>query len=66
MNNNFMELSDDTLDAVQGGVVIPRVYDGNLDKLLKDGHCTVEQVLRWNNLQSVDQLRSGMTLKLKF
>ncbi len=62
------KLNDDQLDAISGGSVIPyQVQPGDtLNALSQKFSVSVEQLMRWNNIQDPNMLLVGQQLKIKF
>ena len=62
------KLSTNELEEVTGGTVVPYIAKGNenMQELFKKNHCSEEQFLRWNNLQSLSQIQPGQKLIFKF
>ena len=61
-------ISDDELDSVSGGTRVPYVVKegDSLEELARKFHCTVEQIMRWNNIADRDQMLIGRKLIIKF
>ncbi len=61
-------LSDDQLDAIMGGTIIPYVVKqgDNLNALAEKYHVTVEQLMKWNNIKDPNFLTVGQQLKIKY
>jgi len=61
-------MSDEEMDAVSGGTILPyRVKPGDsLAEIAKKYHVTVDQLVRWNNIQDPSMLVVGQQLKIKF
>ena len=66
--NNKVVLNDEQMDAVTGGTILPyRVADRDtLEKIALKYHVTVEQLMKWNNIDDPGVLKEGMLLKIKF
>ncbi|MBQ6048112.1 MAG: LysM peptidoglycan-binding domain-containing protein [Oscillospiraceae bacterium] len=62
------KISDDELDSVSGGTRVPYVVKegDSLEDLAGKFHCTVEQIMRWNNIADRDQMLIGQKLIIKF
>ena len=62
------QLDSSQLDQVTGGTRIPYlVKDGDtLKDIAAKNNCTVEDILRWNNLKDTDKLLINQRLILKF
>ena len=62
------KISDDELDSVSGGTRVPYVVQegDSLEDLAGKFHCTVEQIMRWNNIADRDQMLIGQKLIIKF
>ncbi len=62
------KISDDELDSVSGGTRVPYVVKegDSLEDLAGKFHCTVEQIMRWNNIADRDQMLIGRKLIIKF
>ncbi len=63
-----VKITDNQLDAVSGGSVIPYiVQQGDTLKALADHyHVTVEELMKWNNIKDPNMLLVGQQLKIKF
>lgn len=61
-------MNDDQLDAVSGGSKIPyQVQPGDsLGAIAKKFNCTVEDLMRWNNIQNPNIITVGQQLTVKF
>ena len=71
MEEKYMEktkLNDSMLEQVDGGSQIPyQVQPGDtLETIARKSGVTVEQLVRWNNIQDVNVIPVGTTLKIKF
>ena len=68
MGIDKIAMNDDQLDAITGGSVLPyRVQPGDsLSVIAKKYNVTVEQLVRWNNIQDPNILTVGQQLKIKF
>lgn len=62
------KLNDSMLEQVDGGSQIPyQVQPGDtLETIARKSGVTVEQLVRWNNIQDVNVIPVGTTLKIKF
>lgn len=62
------KLNDSLLEQVDGGSQIPyQVQPGDtLETIAKKSGVTVEQLVRWNNIQDTNVIPVGTTLKIKF
>ena len=63
-----MAINDDQMDQITGGSILPyRVQPGDsLDDIAKKYHVTVDQLMKWNNLQGTSALQVGQQLKIRF
>ena len=63
-----MAMNDEQLDQVTGGTILPyRVKAGDsLASIAKKYNVTVEQLMKWNNIQDPNMLTIGQQLKIKF
>ena len=63
-----VSMNDDQMDQVTGGSILPyRVQPGDsLDDIAKKYNVTVDQLMKWNNLQGTAALTVGQKLKIKF
>lgn len=61
-------MSDDQLDVVNGGTIIPYVVKqgDNLNELAAKYHVSVEQLMKWNNIKDPNILTVGQQLKIKY
>ena len=61
-------MNDDMLDGVTGGSILPyRVQAGDsLNSIAKKYNVTVDQLIKWNNIQDPGMLTVGQQLKIKF
>ena len=61
-------MSDDQLDVVSGGTIIPYVVKqgDNLNELAAKYHVSVEQLMKWNNIKDPNILTVGQQLKIKY
>ena len=62
------KLNDSLLEQVDGGSQIPyQVQPGDtLETIAKKSGVTVEQLVRWNNIQDTNVIPVDTTLKIKF
>jgi len=60
--------TDDELDQVKGGTAIPyTVQPGDtLGAIAQKFSVSMEQLIRWNNIQDPNMLQIGTSLKIKF
>ena len=63
-----VKMSDDQLDLVTGGSILPyRVHPGDsLGVIAKKYNVTVEQLMKWNDIKDPSMLTIGQQLKIKF
>ena len=68
MTNNTFALHDDDLDQVSGGSVLPYTVKAgdSIASIAEANHCTVEQLMAWNNIKNPNLLTAGQVLKIKF
>ena len=61
-------MNEEMLDDVTGGTILPyRVKKGeNLADVAKKYNVTVEQLMKWNNIEEGGVLTVGQLLKVKF
>ena len=61
-------LEDDQLDAVGGGTILPyEVKAGDtLDKIAAQYGVTVNDLMKWNNIQNSGMIMAGQKLQVKF
>ena len=61
-------MNDDLMDQVTGGSILPyRIQPGDsLNTIAKKYNVTVEQLMKWNNIQDPSMLTVGQPLKIKF
>ena len=61
-------MNDDQLDTVSGGSILPyQVQQGDsLGAIAKKFNCSVEDLIRWNNIQNPNIITVGQQLKVKF
>ena len=65
---NINKLADEELNGVSGGTRVPYVVKegDSLESLARKYHCTVEQIMRWNNITDRNQMLIGQKLIIKF
>ena len=63
-----MAINDDDLDQVSGGSMLPYTVKAgdSINSIAEANHCTVEQLMKWNNIQNPNLLTAGQVLKIKF
>lgn len=68
MNKDKVAMSDDMMNEVTGGTILPYVvqYGDTLGAIAKKYNVTVEQLMKWNNIQNPDILMVGQQLIIKF
>ena len=68
MTMNKMSLNDEELDQVSGGSVLPYTVKAgdSINSIAEANHCTVEQLMAWNNIKNPNMLAAGQVLKIKF
>ena len=68
MTNNKFAISDDDLDQVSGGSVLPYTVKAgdSINSIAEANHCTVEQLMAWNNIKNPNMLAARQVLKIKF
>ena len=68
MTNEKINLNDEQMDQITGGTILPyRVQPGDsLAEIAKKYNVTVEQLMKWNDLQEGSVLSVGQLLKVKF
>ena len=61
-------MNDEQLDVISGGSILPyRVQAGDsLTSIAKKYNVTVDQLMKWNNIQDAGTLTVGQQLKIKF
>ena len=61
-------INDEQLDSISGGSILPyRVQAGDsLNSIAKKYNVTVDQLMKWNNIQDAGTLAVGQQLKIKF
>ena len=61
-------MNDEQMDAISGGSILPyRVQPGDsLNSIAKKYNVTVDQLMKWNNIQDAGMLTVGQQLKIKF
>ncbi len=60
-------MNDEQMDAISGGSILPyRVQPGDsLNSIAKKYNVTVDQLIKWNNIQDPGMLTVGQQLKIK-
>ena len=68
MNKDIVAMKDEQLDKVSGGTILPYVVQNGdtLAKIAKKYNVTVEQLVKWNNIQNPDVVLVGQQLVIKF
>lgn len=68
MTNNMTALNDDMLDLVSGGTIIPYVVQSgdSVKSIAEKFHITVEQLEKWNKIDTNGVITVGQQLKIKF
>ncbi len=68
MSMNKVAMNDDQMDQVTGGTILPYLVQpgDSLSAIAKKFNVTVEQLMRWNNIQDPNFLTVGQQLKIKF
>lgn len=68
MANEKTIMNEDQLDEITGGTILPyRVKVGdNLADVAKKYNVTVDQLMKWNNIEEGGVLTVGQLLKVKF
>ena len=68
MANDKITMNDEQMDEITGGTILPyRVKAGdNLAEIAKKYNVTVEQLMKWNNIEEGGVLTVGQLLKIKF
>ncbi len=68
MATNKITMNDEQMDQITGGTILPyRVQPGDsLAEIAKKYNVTVEQLMKWNDLQEGSVLSVGQLLKVKF
>ncbi len=63
-----VEMNEDQLDQISGGSILPyRVQPGDsLGAIAKKYNCTIDQLVKWNNIKDPNILTVGQQLKVKF
>ena len=61
-------LDDSMMDQVSGGSVLPYTVKAQdtIESIAADNHCTVEQLMAWNNIKNPNKLAPGQIIKIKF
>ena len=59
---------DEQLEKVTGGTVLPYVVQqgDSLRMIANKYHVSIEQLMKWNNIQNPDIIRIGQTIKILF
>ena len=65
---DVVELSQEALDQVTGGSMLPYVVQAGdtLSAIAKKYNVTLEQLMKWNNIKNPDILTIGQRLVIKF
>ena len=68
MANEKTIMNEDQLDEITGGTILPyRVKAGDsLADIAKKYNVTVDQLMKWNNIEEGGVLTVGQLLKVKF
>ena len=68
MSMDKVAMNDDQMDQVTGGTILPYLVQpgDSLSVIAKKFNVTVEQLIRWNNIQDPNFLTIGQQLKIKF
>ena len=68
MTNVKIILNDEQMDEITGGTILPYRVEKNdtLEKIALKYHVSVEQLMKWNDIDDPGVLRAGMLLKVKF
>ena len=68
MTNKIVKASDDELEQVSGGTILPyRVQAGDcLSDIATRFHVNVEDLARWNNIKDPSMILIGQELKVKY
>ena len=68
MATNKITMNDEQMDQITGGTILPyRVQAGDsLNSIAKKYNVTVDQLMKWNNIQDAGMLTVGQQLKIKF
>ena len=68
MNKDKVAMNDDMLNSISGGTILPYVVQNGdtLAAIAKKYNVTVEQLVKWNNIQNPDVLLVGQQLVIKF
>ncbi len=61
-------MNDEEMDQVTGGSILPYVVQpgDSLGAIAKKYNVTIEQLIKWNNIQNPNILAVGQHLKIKF
>ena len=68
MTSEKINLNDEQMNEVTGGTILPYRVEKNdtLEKIALKYHVSVEQLMRWNNIEDPGVLTAGMLLKVKY
>ena len=68
MANEKIIMNEDQLDEITGGTILPyRIKAGDsLADIEKKYNVTVDQLMKWNNIEEGGVLTVGQLLKVKF
>ena len=68
MTTEKINLNDEQMNEVTGGTILPYRVEKNdtLEKIALKYHVSVEQLMRWNNIEDPGVLTAGMLLKVKY
>ena len=68
MSLDKVAMNDEQMNEVTGGSILPyRVQPGDsLNTIAKKYNVTVEQLVKWNNIQDPNLLTVGQQIKVKF
>ena len=68
MNKDKVAMNDDMLNNISGGTILPYVVQNGdtLAAIAKKYNVTVEQLVKWNNIQNPNIITVGQQLKVKF
>ena len=63
-----VKMNDDQLEEVSGGSILPyQVQQGDsLSAIAKKYQCTVDDLMRWNNIKNPNIITVGQQLKIKY
>ena len=61
-------LDDKQMELVSGGSVLPYTVKAQdtIESIAAENHCTVEQLMAWNNIKNPNMLAPGQVIKIKF